>query len=224
MTQLEIFALVMDRRTALSTEWGHSPPEKPELPDEWCRKLTAATGSIAIYLDRSAVHRFQTDQDLITMGLFNVSGIAFAWLESLSLGPPPFTAPSIESTNPFDLVRLVIDERHRQNTKWGGHHNRADQPLDTWNRILTEEVGEVAKELETTEEGTPAEINVPALATELLQVIAVTVNWLEMLPQAVSRYAATREPDHTWPCHSCALETATTDLGPTGFCSSCTTS
>ena len=201
MTQLEILALVMDRRKTLQQDGDRSPLEKPELPDEWCRKLTAATGSIAIHLDRSTVHRFQTDQDLITMGLFNASAVAFAWIQSLELGPPPFTTPSTGSTNPFDLVRLVIDERQRQDAKLGSHHDKADQPLDTWNCILTEEVGEVAKELETTEAGTPAEIDVPALATELLRVLAVAVHWLEESPQAVRRYAATHRPDHAPSIH-----------------------
>ena len=197
MTQLEILALAIDRQKTLQQDWVDSPPQKPELPDEWCTKLTAATGSIAIHLDRSTVHRFQTDQDLITMGLFNASAVAFAWIQSLELGPPPFTTPSTGSTTPFDLVRLVIDERQRQDAKLGSHHDQADQSLDTWNRILTEEVGEVAKEIETTKWGTPADINMLALATELLQVLAVAVHWLERSPLAVRRYSDSRQPDPT---------------------------
>ena len=65
------------------------------------------------------------------------------------------------------IYRFVNDERARQTKKWGRQkHSNA-----TWNLILNEEVGEVAKAILEAEEGT--------VTNELVQVIAVAVAWLE---------------------------------------------
>lgn len=65
------------------------------------------------------------------------------------------------------IFDLVIDERNRQTAKWG----RQKHSNSTWNLILNEEVGEVAKAiLEVEDEG---------VFKELIQVIAVAVAWLE---------------------------------------------
>lgn len=49
----------------------------------------------------------------------------------------------MESTSEADIFESIVDERQRQEKKWGtqNHH-----PL-LWLSILSEEVGEVAKEL-----------------------------------------------------------------------------
>lgn len=63
------------------------------------------------------------------------------------------------------LVRIIYEERNRQNIKWGIQHH-----TDLfWLGILVEEVGEVAKAL--LEHGDVFE--------ELIQCIAVCIAWIE---------------------------------------------
>lgn len=65
------------------------------------------------------------------------------------------------------VFRKVTAERDRQTKKWGRQkHSNA-----TWNLILNEEVGEVAKAILEREEG--------GVTKKLIQVIAVAVAWLE---------------------------------------------
>lgn len=65
------------------------------------------------------------------------------------------------------ILEQIRWERQRQDAKWG-EQNHKDL---FWLGILTEEIGEVAKEL--LEERDPAE--------ELIQVAAVAVAWLECI-------------------------------------------
>lgn len=65
------------------------------------------------------------------------------------------------------IFRFIVEERDRQTKKWGRQkHSNA-----TWNLIMNEEVGEVAKAILEAKEGT--------VTNELIQVIAVAVAWLE---------------------------------------------
>lgn len=66
------------------------------------------------------------------------------------------------------IFNAIIAERQRQDEKWGAPQSLPDFQ---WLTILTEEVGEVAKAIN---EDHPLEIR-----TELIQVIAVAVKWLE---------------------------------------------
>ncbi len=65
------------------------------------------------------------------------------------------------------IILQIKEERLRQNEKWG--EDRHLSPL-LWNAILTEEVGEVAKEVLE---------KCPSLRDELIQVAAVALAWLE---------------------------------------------
>lgn len=65
------------------------------------------------------------------------------------------------------ILQAIREERARQNERWGvkGH------PRFMWNAILVEEIGEVSKALLTQGD----------LESELVQVAAVAVAWLESL-------------------------------------------
>jgi hypothetical protein len=64
----------------------------------------------------------------------------------------------------------VLDERDRQDAKWGSQRHLSDRE---WLTILTEEVGEAAKDiLDQKHDG---------LKTEVTQVAAVALAWLEAL-------------------------------------------
>jgi NTP pyrophosphatase (non-canonical NTP hydrolase) len=66
-------------------------------------------------------------------------------------------------------IELIINERKRQDEKWG----KRDHHDFVWNAILNEEVGEVAHELLN-----PAPYR---LRKEIVQVAAVAVAWIEMI-------------------------------------------
>jgi NTP pyrophosphatase (non-canonical NTP hydrolase) len=79
-----------------------------------------------------------------------------------------------------EVLRDVIAERGRQDTKWGDQSGHADE---LWLTILSEEVGEAAKEvLDARFDNTWAD-----LRKELVQVAAVVVAWIE----AIDRRAET---------------------------------
>lgn len=81
------------------------------------------------------------------------------------------------------VMDRILDERKRQDAKWGVQ----DHDEFMWLAILTEEVGEVAQSslfaMEETRESN--------LKQELTQVAAVAVAWLE----AIERRAAARADD-----------------------------
>jgi len=67
-------------------------------------------------------------------------------------------------------TRNVLNERDRQDGKWGSQRHLSDRE---WLTILTEEVGEAAKDiLDQKHDG---------LKTEVTQVAAVALAWLEAL-------------------------------------------
>ena len=72
-----------------------------------------------------------------------------------------------------DIFKEVADERERQTLKYGDR----DQHPSVWLTILSEEVGEVAKEI--CDAGFDVEQLSPNYKTELIQMIAVGVAMLE---------------------------------------------
>ena len=73
-------------------------------------------------------------------------------------------------THQDEILDGIRRERKRQDEKWGADRSLSDE---TWLRILVEEVGEAAKLLE------PGEDHFDELPSELRQVAAVAVAWLE---------------------------------------------
>ena len=70
------------------------------------------------------------------------------------------------------IIDQILQERKRQDMKWGiQNHNHAN-----WLLILTEEIGEAAKEAN---EIHFRDGDVEKLKTELIQSAAVIVSWLE---------------------------------------------
>ena len=67
------------------------------------------------------------------------------------------------------IIEDVIEERERQDQKWG----KTKHAALVWNAILNEEVGEVAHEILNT--------STPNMKTELVQVAAVVFAWLEQI-------------------------------------------
>ena len=67
----------------------------------------------------------------------------------------------------IEIINDIIEERERQDKKWGANR---DLPHTFWLTILAEESGEAAKAIL---QGTPN------LKDELIQVAAVAVAWIE---------------------------------------------
>lgn len=77
------------------------------------------------------------------------------------------------------VIKDIIQERKRQDSKWGSQRNLSDL---TWIAILTEEVGESAQEVLTRIPGNEvAGKGHGDLREELVQVAAVAVAWIEAL-------------------------------------------
>ena len=72
------------------------------------------------------------------------------------------------------VIQTIVDERQRQDAKWG-QQNHDDY---RWLAILTEEVGELAQAALHDEFGGKA---AGTLRAELIQVAAVAMSWLECL-------------------------------------------
>jgi NTP pyrophosphatase (non-canonical NTP hydrolase) len=71
-----------------------------------------------------------------------------------------------------DVLDLIIEERERQDEKWGKDNPHSDF---VWLAILVEEIGEVSNEMLS-----PVELmHSNGLKKELTQVAAVVVAWLE---------------------------------------------
>lgn len=68
------------------------------------------------------------------------------------------------------VVRDIREERAAQDQKWG---SQREQSYPVWNTILSEEVGEAAKEV--------LEKRRDKLRMELVQVAAVAVAWIEAI-------------------------------------------
>ena len=83
----------------------------------------------------------------------------------------------------YPVVREILAERRRQNEKWGEQNHS----LLGWIGILTEEVGEAAKEAVDSELGTTGEEGVQRLRTEMVQVAAVALQVIEGIDRAWAR-------------------------------------
>ena len=71
----------------------------------------------------------------------------------------------------MSVYKEIAEERIRQNLKWGVQRLRDDR----WLTVLTEEVGEVAKEILEHHDDTTN------LRKELIQCAAVIVQWIEAI-------------------------------------------
>ena len=103
--------------------------------------------------------------------VYAVACCAFAWLESLHIKPE-------------DLLIKISDERLRQKQLFADriHHFRTDSPVVDWKRklrVLLEEVGEVAQTIDRLERSPRSSHLKKHFVTELVQVAAVCVAWLE---------------------------------------------
>jgi len=72
------------------------------------------------------------------------------------------------------ILREVIDERQRQDDKWGVMNHNGP----TWSAVLGEEYGEVCQEVLRMDFGKK---DAADLRKELIQVAAVAVAWIECL-------------------------------------------
>ena len=79
--------------------------------------------------------------------LIQVAAVAVAWITNLETGTDDMLALAEKGFFEDRTWVEIMDERHRQNQKWGVR----DQESGTWLKILMEEVGEVATA--TLEEG-----------------------------------------------------------------------
>lgn len=81
----------------------------------------------------------------------------------------------------YKVMNLVGDERARQIARWGGRSGDGVENPSQSNymrlRVLAEEFGEVAEAMGRTEDGNGTR----DLKTELIQVAAVAVAWIEAL-------------------------------------------
>jgi hypothetical protein len=82
-----------------------------------------------------------------------------AWMETL-----------VSSQEQLLATQAVLDERDRQDSKWGSQRHLSDRE---WLTILVEEVGEAAKDI--------LDEKPDGLKTEVMQVAAVALAWLEAL-------------------------------------------
>jgi len=77
-------------------------------------------------------------------------------------------------TNQDNIIKKLITERKRQNQKWGFPQKLS---LVEWQSILSEEVGEVAKEINDISFSRVDRVD--ELKEELIQVAAVAVSMIE---------------------------------------------
>lgn len=85
-----------------------------------------------------------------------------------------------------ELIDLIADEMIRQNLKFGDDRN---QPPSDWMCILSEEVGEVSKEI--CEAGFRSDaMDLDKYKDELVQVIAVAVQMIKNIPKYSPDYKA----------------------------------
>lgn len=83
---------------------------------------------------------------------------------------PKYGEIKVDSRFTPEIIRRVIEERVKQNTKYPEDRNL---PLPLWSTVLAEEVGESARAV--------LEHDLVNLEEELVQVAAVAVAWLEDL-------------------------------------------
>ena len=134
--------------------------------DERLAVLIAYVGAIAWPHESSSARR---------LALLKTAGCAFAWLAALNLKPE-------------DILLRISEERTRQRELFAQriHLFRTDSPVVDWKRklrVLTEEVGEVAEAIDRLERSPKSSLLKKHFVTELIQVAAVLVAWLESLAE-----------------------------------------
>lgn len=79
--------------------------------------------------------------------IVQTAAVAVAILEDLMYGTAfglgPGARMDFQKTQTDQLIYSIVDERERQDKKWGPQHHNAH----TWMAILAEEMGEAAREL-----------------------------------------------------------------------------
>lgn len=86
---------------------------------------------------------------------------------------------------PKIIIKAILDERKRQDEKWGDHGKNTN---GKWLAILTEEVGEAARAIldENRTDAPASKRRVTGLEEELIQAAAVIIAWLEyMTPEEI---------------------------------------
>lgn len=84
----------------------------------------------------------------------------------------------------FDIFGDITEELERQLLKWGPQDDQADT---VWLTVLTEEVGESANAVLSSRPGAEYELEwLHHLRTELVQVAAVAVNWIECVDRRLA--------------------------------------
>jgi len=100
--------------------------------------------------------------------------------EALGEEPAPEPEPTdLPTDTQLEIFRRILEERRRQDAKWGANRHLS---LDTWIRIMIEELGETAAEIEA---GAPRRRE---LVAEAIQALAVGFAMLE----DVAQYAVDR--------------------------------
>lgn len=78
----------------------------------------------------------------------------------------------------MEVLRMVSEERNRQNAKWGFPQDNT--PFE-WMSILTEEVGELAEAINNVHLGSGPQGDQDEIVYEAIQVAAVAVSIVEHL-------------------------------------------
>lgn len=130
-----------------------------------------------------AEKRFESYSDMITDALYK-------WFDVESLGyVEEDNFSDLEIDNTEKVFAEIIEERLRQNEKWGEQNH---SPLE-WIAILTEEVGEVAREAHEFHFGVRGttemiEDKLRKYRWEMVQVAAVAVQAIECLDRKKGNY------------------------------------
>lgn len=116
-------------------------------------------------------------------------------------------------TPTHEALALVVAERRRQIAKWGGPEGDGIENPSTSNyvrlRVLAEEFGEVAEAMGRPEDGNGKR----DLRTELVQVAAVAVAWLEALYSDGSSTNQKGDKRPICPCHGAPLDSDGLEAG-----------
>jgi hypothetical protein len=141
---------------------GYCPPEKHQT-DVNLAIVTARLGGIV-----NTVNPRERQQSLLRLASW-----VWNWLESLNLSRS-------------DIARRIADERDRQRELFAARKLkfRVDDPAVDWPRklrVLVEEVGEVAQAIDQWEASPRCKKFRAHFITELIQVAAVCVAWLESM-------------------------------------------
>lgn len=145
--------------------------EMPEMDDYagWCENVTDSKLATLVYLAGQIVNT--TNPTSRAAAVHTLACGTWAWLESLHLSET-------------DIAQRIAAERIRQRELFAQrrHHFRVDDFKTCWTRkfrVLIEEVGEVAQAIDQWEASPRCKKYRAHFITELIQVAAVCVAWLE---------------------------------------------